>query len=364
MSKVGKNRRQRPLSVGILGIGNIGMVHLQSALAMSDVEVSAVADAVPENRELAHQWGVPTSYDDYGELLESESLDAVIVALPPSLHRDAVEQAAANGCDVFVEKPFARSVSEADAMIAAAEAGNITLGVDHTIRYMPDVKQLKDRYDSGRIGHVPYATISRVNSGPFDRVPVENSPPSWPLNPEIAGGGVLLELGVHLFDVLEWFFGDLEVITADIGSQLSIPVEDAATVLLRSQETGTVVTMHCGSYQWEELPEINMSFRLDGVAGVLDNRDYVPKNFYANAARSATENVFKRLRGEHPNHYGPTYYLQAHYEALDDFFGAIRAGEKPPVDGEVGRRTIELAESAYEAASAASTEQPLWRVRQ
>ncbi|AFK21332.1 Gfo/Idh/MocA family oxidoreductase (plasmid) [Haloferax mediterranei ATCC 33500] len=361
MSKNGESHQQRPLSVGILGIGNIGMVHLQSALAMDGIEVSAVADAVPENRELAHRWGIHTSYDDYGELLESESIDAAVVALPPSLHRDAVEQAAANGCDVFVEKPLARSVSEADAMVDAAEAENVALGVDHTIRYMPDVKRVKDKYDSGRIGYVPYATISRVNNGPFDRVPVENAPPSWPLDPELAGGGVLLELGVHLFDVLEWFFGELEVEAADVGSQLSIPVEDAATVLLRSQETGTVVTMHCGSYQWEELPEINMSFRLDGVAGVLDNRDYLPKNFYTSAARSATENVFKRLRGEDPNHYGPTYYLQAHYEALADFFGAIRAGEKPPVDGEVGRRTIELAESAYETAS---TEQSLRSVRQ
>ncbi|MEA5389574.1 Gfo/Idh/MocA family oxidoreductase [Haloarculaceae archaeon H-GB2-1] len=175
-------------SIGLLGVGNIGQVHLQSARAMDDVEVTAAADAVPENRAHATSQGVDSVYDDFETLLENESLDAVIVALPPFLHRDAVELAAEQGAHAYVEKPFARSVAEARELIDIADEADVSLGVDHTIRYFPDVREVRDRYRDGRIGSVPYATISRVNNHPFSGPPVEGPYPSWPLDPDLAGG--------------------------------------------------------------------------------------------------------------------------------------------------------------------------------
>ena len=345
-----------PLSLGVLGCGNIGMVHLQSARTMDDVTVRAVADPVAANRERAREWDVENTYDDYADLLAAEDLDVAIVAVPPFLHRDAVEAAAAAGVDVFVEKPLARSVAEVDALLDAADAGGIRVGVDHTIRYQADVRAVRDAYAAGRIGHVPFASIVRVNDGPFERPPADGPIPTWPLDPEAAGGGALMELGVHLFDVLDWLFGDMEVLSAETARQLELPVEDAATVLCRSAETGTVATLHCGTYQWEELPEVNMGLRLEGVAGTLDSRDHVPDNFHAHAARSALSNLRARFGRTAPEPFEPTYYLRAHYDALSAFLDAIRAGESPPVDGAAGRRAVELAEAAYEAAE---TEPPI-----
>ncbi len=339
------------LSLGVLGVGNIGMVHLKSALAMPDVEVAAAADAVPENRTRAERAGVSRTYDDYATLLESEDLDAAVVALPPFLHAEAVRRAAEFGVDVFVEKPLARSTEEADELLDAAREAGIVVGVDHTLRYQPDMEGVKAAYDDGRVGHVPYASITRLNDGPLGRPPVTNAPPSWPLDPDAAGGGSLLELGVHCFDVLEWLFGDLEVRDASMGQTLDIDVEDAATVLMEAPETGTTVTLHCGSYQWEQLPEVNTRLRLEGVTGTISNRDYLPEQFYADAARSALSNVASRFTNDEPDVFGPTFYLQAHYDALADFCEAVRSDERPPVDGADGRRTLALAETAYELAA-------------
>ncbi|MFP8953069.1 Gfo/Idh/MocA family protein [Natrialbaceae archaeon A-arb3/5] len=339
------------LSLGVLGVGNIGMVHLKAALAMPDVDVVAAADAIGENRTRAERAGVGQTYDDYAALLESEEIDAAVVALPPFLHADAVERAAAAGVDVFVEKPFARSVEEADRMLDAAEKGGIAVGVDHTLRYQPDIAGVKAEYDEGGVGHVPYATMTRLNDGPLGRPPVENAPAEWPLDPDAAGGGSLLELGIHCFDVLEWLFGELEVRSAAIGNTLELPVEDAATVLLRAPETDTTITLHCGSYQWEELPEVNTRLRLEGITGTITNEDHLPENFYASAAASALSNVASRVTGDEPDVFGPTFYLQAHYNALSAFCEAIRNDETPPVDGEDGKRSLELAETAYEMAT-------------
>ncbi|RKD97356.1 Gfo/Idh/MocA family protein [Halopiger aswanensis] len=345
------------LSVGVLGVGNIGMVHLKSASAMAAVDVVAAADAVPENRERAERAGAERTYDDYATLLETEDLDAAVVALPPFLHADAVERAAEAGVDVFVEKPFARSTAEADRMLEAAEKGDIAVGVDHTLRYQPDIVGVKEAYEDGSVGHVPYASMTRLNDGPLGRPPVQDPPASWPLDPDAAGGGSLLELGIHCFDVLEWLFGDLEVESAATGETLDVPVEDAATVMMRAPETETTITLHCGSYQWEQLPEVNTRLRLEGITGTITNQDHLPDNFYAGAAKSALSNVASRVADVDREVFGPTFYLRAHYRALGDFLEAIREGETPPVDGEVGRRTLELAETAYELAGRTDREE-------
>ncbi|MFC4541768.1 Gfo/Idh/MocA family protein [Halosolutus amylolyticus] len=350
------------LTVGVLGVGNIGMVHLQSALAMPDVSVVAAADALSENRDRAERAGVPRTYDDYVDLLESETIDAAIVALPPFLHADAVSHAADAGVDVFVEKPLARSTEEADEMLAAADRGGIAVGVDHTLRYQTDMRGVRRAYEEGRVGHVPYASMTRLNDSPLGRPPAEDDPPAWPHDPDAAGGGSLFELGIHCFDLLEWIFGDLEVRDAATGHSLDVPVEDAATVLLRSPATETMITLHCGSYQWEELPEVNTRLRLEGITGSISNDQFLPENFYASAARAALENVAKRFTGEEPDVFAPTFYLEAHYDALADFCDAIRANERPPIGGADGRRALELAEAAYDCVRTDETETELSEV--
>lgn len=338
------------LALGLLGVGNIGKVHLETALAMDGVALRAAADAVDENRSYARRRGVGAVYEDYETLLRSEALDAVVVALPPFLHADALELAAERGCDVFVEKPLARSVPEARSMLETAESAGIAIGVDHTLRYLPGIAAVRDAYREGRVGHVPYAHISRVNYGPFQRPPSTRSPPTWHLHPDMAGGGVLVELGVHLLDVLEWTFGELTVRAADVDRQLDVRVEDAATVLCRAEETDTRVVLHCGAYQWERLGEFNLGYRLEGVTGTLDYDDHAPSNFYANAASSGLRNVARRLVGRQPDYFAPTYYLAAYYDALGAFVDAVRADETPPVSGADGLRTLELVADAYELA--------------
>lgn len=345
-----QRRNADTLTLGVLGVGNIGSVHLRSALAMDDVTVVA-ADAVEKNRERALRAGASRTYDDYRTAFESESLDAAVVALPPFLHADAVSEAAAAGVDVFVEKPLARSVEEADELLETAHEADIRVGVDHTLRYQPDIVGVKEAYEAGRVGHVPFASMIRLNDGALGRPPVESAPPSWPLDPDAAGGGALYELGVHCFDALEWLFGDLEILDATVDSTLNVPVEDAATVLATAAETQTTVTLHCGSYQWEELPEVNTCLRLEGITGTLENEAFLPDNFYADAAKVALSNVVKRVRRSDPDVYGPTYYLRAHYDALSDFLAAVRNGTEPPVSGADGRRTLELVETAAELAT-------------
>lgn len=340
----------RNIQVGVLGVGHIGAVHLQSASAMDGVTVVAAADAVPGNRQRAESLGAPKTYADYEELLVKENLDVALVALPPFLHAEATKRAADQDCNVFVEKPLARSVDEAREMLEYADSVGIQVGVDHTLRYHPEMRRLKEHYDGGGLGHVPFCHLSRANSGPFESPPATEPVPGWQLDPELAGGGALMDLGIHLFDLLEWFFGGVEVRHAELAHELNLDYEDTAAITLQSAKTGTLASVHCGFYQWEEPPDVNLNFRLNGVAGSLESSDFVP-NFYVHAGMSALRNVVRRVSGREPTYYGPTYYYQAHFEALAAFIDVVRTGGEPPVGGREGLQALELVEQAYDLAS-------------
>ena len=338
------------LSVGLLGVGNIGSVHLQSAQRIDGIEVTAVADARAENRQLASRLGVDRTYPDFRELLDAEPVDVVIVALPPFLHEKAVTRSVEAGCHVFVEKPFAVTTDEAAEMVRAADRADRFIGVDHTIRYQPEFRRMKEAVDEGRLGHVPLTFISRVNNGPFGPPFADQAIPDWQLDPASTGGGALVDLGVHLFDVLEWFFGEMGVRHAEMGRQLNLPYEDTAVVILKAKDQRTVATLTCGFFQWERPPKVNTYFRLDGIADSLENRTFVPDSLVQHAASSAAKNVWKRLRGDSPAYFEPTYYYQAHFEALRAFIDAVLANRQPPVDGTAGLRTMQLVEESYAAA--------------
>lgn len=346
------NSMSKDLTIGLLGVGNIGTVHLQSAQAMPGCRVVAAADADPTMRDRARDFGVATVYDDYAALIDAGEVDAVIVALPPSLHADATVRACEAGMHVFVEKPLAPTLEDCDRMLAAAEEHGVFLGVDHTIRYQPEFQRLKARYDAGELGHVPLATITRINGGPFAPPGMTERIPAWQLG-DHAGAGAVFDLGVHLFDVLEWFFGEVRVRHAVLGNQLDLPYEDTASVLLESTDSGSLVTMHVGYFQWERPPTVNTEFRLEGVTGSASTREYVPKQFTAHVATAALGNVGKRLAGRDIDVFEPTYFYQAHYAALKAFVDAVRAGERPPVDGVAGRRAVELVLDVHRIAGGA-----------
>lgn len=337
------------MELAVVGAGHIGTVHLQSADAMDGVTVAGVADPKDANRDRAERLTGCRTYEEYERLFAVEDIDIAVIAVPPFLHLDAATAAIEAGCHLFVEKPLGRTTAEAEAIVERADRAGVSLGVDHTVRYQPEIREMKTKYDAGELGHVPMATIRRINDGPFDSPPAGETASGWHVNPTATGGGALMDLGVHLFDTLRWFFGDLTVEHAELDRQLDLPYEDTATVVTTNGD-GTTAVLNCGFFQWERPPDVNMDFRLDGITDTLHSDSFVPDRFLTYAARTAAENVVKRSVGADPEYFGPSYYYRAHHDALTAFCRAVRRGEDPPVDGTDGLRAVELVRSAYEMA--------------
>ena len=127
----------------------MGQLHMLNAMRVGGVEVVAAADKSEKNRNYAQKYHVK-AYDDYTKLIDSEDLDAVIISLPNFLKKEGVFYAAEKGLDIFLDKPIARNLAEAQEMAAKVETENVRMMVGVNYRYFPCVQKLKNKLEAAK----------------------------------------------------------------------------------------------------------------------------------------------------------------------------------------------------------------------
>ena len=160
------------------------------------------------------------------ELLSDEAVNAVYIATPPDSHAQLTERAAAAGKHVFCEKPMANTVEECQRMIEACDRASVSLAIAFYRRYFPVVERMKALLNEGAIGtplRISATTIAPYN-WPLD---------AWRLDSEVGGGGFLMDMGTHRFDLFTHFFGEPKTIQGIAASQSwELAADDVATVAL------------------------------------------------------------------------------------------------------------------------------------
>jgi len=244
-----------PLRAGVVGLGWAGQQHMEAYSTLPGVELVAIAGMEDEPRAaLGERYGLTRLYSDWKDLVADGDLDVVSVAVPTFLHAPISVGALQAGIHVLSEKPIARTAAEAQSMVDAAHAAGRVLEVAFNHRRRGDIEALKAAIDAGRIGR-PYhgrATWLRRSGIP--------ALGSWFTNREMAGGGPLIDIGVHVLDYAMHLFGEPRVLAVsavthselgtrgrggaaggkqDVGS--AYEVEDLASLLLRLEGGGSVV---------------------------------------------------------------------------------------------------------------------------
>ncbi len=232
----------RPIRVGIVGFGKIGQLRADRLAAHPDFEVGAVCDVDPDRARLA---GAATFHSDYRELLEEE-LDAVFVCAFNNVAPEIVIQALDRGRHVFCEKPPGRCVEDVEQIIEAERRNpgcKLKFGFNH--RYHYSVIEAKAMVAGSRFGKVLWV---RGVYGKCGGIQFENE---WRNVSEIAGGGILLDQGIHMLDLCRYFCGDFDEVQSLVTTSFwNIPVEDNAFAILRSTE-GAVAFVHSSATQWK-----------------------------------------------------------------------------------------------------------------
>lgn len=334
------------VKVGIIGLGHMGQLHMLNALRVDDVQVVAGADKSERNRKWAERYNIKT-YDDYTELIDSEQLDAAIISLPNFLKKESVSYAAEKGVSIFLDKPIARNLGEAQAIVKKVQRENVRMLVGANYRYFPCVQKLKNRVDRGEIGEPLIATSELVLNGPISHALVPTPIPEWWLNKDLAGGGALLDLGYHLIDLLSWLLGDFDVSFSLLENKLHLPVEDAGTVVLKAKHCEATGIVNVGWFSKTIFPEFNFRINTHGTVGFDSTDRYLPANSKVNAVKEGVLNILRRATGGKPNFLSYTYYYASFYNILNLFFDAIKNGGELPISLDEELSVMQVIDAAY-----------------
>lgn len=189
----------------IVGCGTMGYAH---ALAASHDERSRVVACVDPQLEraeaMARQFGAYAT-SDYDKVLSDGGVDAVVLAVPHTLHRRYTVAAAQAGKHVLIEKPMANTLADCDAVIAAAERAHVVLLVGHVLRFRPALRLVKRYIDEGTLGRAVFARYHN------EHYPDLSGSRRWLA--EYDEGGVFLSGAVHHSDLMRWWLGEVTAVT-------------------------------------------------------------------------------------------------------------------------------------------------------
>ncbi len=186
------------LRMGVVGCGWQGESHAKCIAALPNAELVAVCDIDTEKaKRIAERYGAQRIYESYEELFAQGDVEAVSIALPDHLHRDACEKAFAAGKHVLLEKPMATTVEDAEAIVRAWQDAGTTLMVNWSNRWQMPFAQLKEAVDEGRLGEPMYC-YARLNNTLF--VPTKML--TWAANTQLP-----FWLICHRYDLARWYFG-------------------------------------------------------------------------------------------------------------------------------------------------------------
>lgn len=334
--------------VGILGLGRMGKLHFLNALRMNDVNVAAISDKnnlrLRRARKLCNHVNI---YDDYKKMIDSENLDSVIISLPNSLKEESVVRASEKGLDIFVDKPLGRNSSEARRIIKEVRKNGVRLLVGVNYRFFDSVQKLKWRLDDGQIGNVGIATLELIMNGPFSHPLLPQPIPDWWLDKEKSGGGVVLDLGYHLLDLCNWMFGDLQLLYSVLERRMNLPVEDSATLILKSSRTGVRCVVNIGWFSKMIFPNFNFRVSLHGANGYLSTDQFAPRNLYLHAAKEAIFNLTRRIIRRRVHLLSYTYYYSSFASILQLFFDSVRNEEPFPISLQEQLDVLEIINKIY-----------------
>ncbi len=327
---------------GLIGCGFFARNHLYAWGDVEGAEIVAVCDRDADKAaSAAATFGIPRHYRDGGAMLEGEALDFVDIVTTMESHRGLVELTAHHRLPTICQKPFAPTLDDARAMVAACETAGVPLMVHENFRWQTPLRAVRDVVDSGAIG-APF----------FGRVSFRTGYDVYAGQPYLATVErfALLDMGVHLLDVARWLMGEVGRLSCRTASvKPGIAGEDAATILCGHVDGGaSIVDM---SYATRAEPDAfpQTIVEIDGAAGSIRlSPGYAMTVSTADGSETSDVAPGCPAWAEPPWHLAQESVVRIQQHWVD----CLRAGREPATSGRDNLKTLALVEAAY--ASAAS----------
>lgn len=326
----------KKVRIGVIGCGFIGAYHARAALACEDAElVAAATRSTASLRRFQEQFDVPFATTRLEELAALPDLDAVAIGTPNYLHAPQSIQMLRAGKHVLLEKPMAMNAAEGKRILAAAERTRRVLQIGHNWRYDREVAYLEAVIRKGTLGKIVKAKAYGIHE--------LWGPAGWFARKKQAGGGALIDMGVHAIDTVSCLLGDPAPLTvyARMGTYYGRYDVDDTGIIVIEWEGGTVSIIESGWWQ----PHMDGP---EAAVQVFGTRGY--------GRIFPTE--LKLSVGPATGRYVPDmaprldHCEQAMYDRqMAGFVSAILAGGKGRPDGVHGLRIMKILDACYRAAA-------------
>lgn len=329
----------KEVRVGIIGMGKMGLLHSAIVNALEYSKVVSLADSEKLVMGLLKNLSRVPVYTDYVEMIKNEKIDAVYITTPVKFHIPIATFCAENKIHFFAEKPLGMNSMECEALCDIANKNKVRNMVGYYLRYAETFARVKRILEQDEIGK-----IQRVSSSVF-QTQLLRKPSGWRFDKKISGGGVLIDLGSHLIDLLLWYFGDIKSVDGQIQSNYNQTVED--TVYANLNFENGLKCSFAASWNVENYRLQETTIEIEGKLGKI----------------RVNEDFIEIINHAHPNKRTITYRQElytgvpidiggAEYTREDeDFIYCIRNNRQPMLDVNSSLHTQKIIDLIYKSAT-------------
>ncbi|MFT4037326.1 MAG: Gfo/Idh/MocA family oxidoreductase [Thermomicrobiales bacterium] len=347
---------ERKVNVGVVGCG-VGMLHLQGLAKDPRVNIVALAGLdTARCRDLAEKYKVPKVYREYTEMLADPEVEAVTVAVPNTLHVPVALAALAADKHVIVEKPLAPTTEEAQQILDAAAQTDRVLGMMFNRRGRHDMQILKAQVESGALGRIYHAKAYWMRRSGIPGLG------TWFTSKAMAGGGPLIDLGVHVIDMALWALGNPKATTVSAATYAELgprgkgqwqggrfpfnptepyDVEDLATAFIRFEGGLTLQVDASWAAYTSHGDDFGLTLLGSEGGAEINVKDY---------AQTGTLRFFGEIDGVPTVTEPRLLETDGHGEIFKNFVTSILTGAPMSPSGQEGLDRVRLIEAIYRSA--------------
>lgn len=319
------------LTVGVVGAGRIGKLHVENMLRMDGITVKTIADPYAEQaKEWADKWHIPHLVTDPNEIFNDKEIDVVFICSPTDTHVDLIKRSAAVNKHIFCEKPISFSDEETMAAYDAVKKAGVQLQVGFNRRFDQNYGRVKNYVTTGKIGDLHILRITSRDPEPPNLDYVKSS------------GGIFMDMTIHDFDMARFVAGEVKEVYA-IGAALVNPdiatVGDVDTALIQltfeSGALGIIDNSRQAVYGYDQRIE---AF---GSKGSAESQNETETRVTFSSSESVSQ--------DQPLHFFLERYNHAYIAEVQQFFTAIQTGSAVPCTFEDGIMAQRIAAAAKES---------------
>jgi predicted dehydrogenase len=327
------------MNIGVIGMGKMGLLHMGILNSLDGVRVSAVSDTEKLVTNFLRTIDGLAIYTDYKKMIEDSTLDAIYITTPVSSHIPIASFCAERKIPFFVEKPLGKNAKECINLCNMIKENKIPSMVGFCLRYVETFTKAKELLTKESLGD-----IKSIKSSVY-RSQLLTKSSGWRFKKDVSGGGVLIDIGIHLIDLLLWYFGNIASVDGTIKSQHLQEVEDTVTSTIKFEnglQCSFDASWNAPNYRLQET-----TIEVVGALGTMKvNEDFVNVHYNEPGHEKQNETFYRQslYKSVPIDIAGPEYTR----EDLD-FIECVRTGKLPMLNVLDSSRTQSVVDSIYES---------------